>query len=138
MFQRIPYKFAVSTTLIILSLVLAFHVLILSHVIPYTVVWAGKLKSVDEMYLFEIISIGVNLFLLLLILMKANYIRIKLPGKVVQFFLWFFVVLFSLNTIGNLFSESSFETIVFTPVTLLLAILCLRIVSSKQHDFLSH
>lgn len=115
----------------ILCLVLGFHVLILIQVIPYTIVWAGKLTNTNDMYVFETISIGVNLFLLWILSLKWKYVKAKESSKVLNILLWLFVIIFSLNTIGNLFSETSFEAIVFTPITLISAIFCWRIVMEK-------
>ena len=33
-----------------------FHLLILSQIIPFEIVWGGKLKTTEEMYVFESIS----------------------------------------------------------------------------------
>lgn len=128
MIDKIPYRLAIHTTLIILSLVLVFHLLILIQVIPYSIVWAGKLKNVQEMRVFEAISLTINSVLIFFILVHSGYINMKISRKAINYILWFFIVVFSLNTVGNLFAETSFETIVFTPLTFILAILCYRVV----------
>ncbi len=56
-------------------LILAFHVLILFKVIPYEITWGGKLKSDEEMYVFELISITINAFLLFVLFQKGNYVK---------------------------------------------------------------
>jgi hypothetical protein len=86
------------------------------------------------MYVFETISIGVNLFLLWILVVKRKYIKANRSSKMLNVALWLFVIIFSLNTIGNLFSETNFETIVFTPITFISAIFCLRIVLEKNED----
>ncbi|MBU1821706.1 MAG: hypothetical protein KKG00_09395, partial [Bacteroidetes bacterium] len=48
--------------------------------------------------------------------------------------LWLFVAVFALNTLGNLVSFSSLETIVFTPLTTLLALFTARVALEKQRD----
>jgi hypothetical protein len=90
-------------------------------------VWGGRLENIDQMRLFELISIAINLFIIAMAAMKGGFVRSFLPEKVVRAILWGFTIMFTLNTIGNLLSETSLETIIFTPVTLLLAILFLRI-----------
>jgi len=42
-----------------------FHLLILVRVIPYEITWGGRLKTVEEMYVFETISILINSFFIL-------------------------------------------------------------------------
>lgn len=103
--------------------VITFHLLIVFQVIPYTVVWAGKLETVDEMYAFEVASISINVFLVAVLLLKGNYVKHRISDKILNAILWIFVSLFALNTIGNLLAESLFEKIVFTPLTLLSSVL---------------
>lgn len=103
--------------------VIIFHLLIVFQVIPYTIVWAGKLKTVDEMYVFEAASISINVFLIAVLLLKGNYVKHRISDKILNAILWIFVALFALNTIGNLLAESLFEKIVFTPLTLVSSLL---------------
>jgi hypothetical protein len=121
--QKITKSQALKITIGLLTLVIIFHLAIITRLIPYTIVWAGKLKTVEEMYAFEAVSISVNLFLITLLLLKGNYIKHRISDKILNTILWLFVVLFALNTIGNLMAEMLFEKLVFTPLTLLLAIL---------------
>jgi hypothetical protein len=59
--------------------------------------------------------------------MRVNYIPTIINNKVITAFLWLLVILFSLNTVGNLFSLNSLEAILFTPVTFVAAIFCCRL-----------
>lgn len=129
--KLITQKQAIIVTIILLVMVLVFHVLVLTETIPYTIVWAGKIGSLEEMRRFEIISICVNSLLIFIFLLRANYVQNRIPLKILNGIIWLLVVLFSLNTIGNLFAKSKFELYFFTPLTFILAILCLRIVIGK-------
>ncbi|MBK6348167.1 MAG: hypothetical protein IPF68_19940 [Bacteroidales bacterium] len=131
MINRIPFNFAIRTMLVLLSLIALFHLLVLSGVIPYTITWGGKLRSLTQMRLMEFISLLVNTLLMVVISMKAGYLNPFLRPRAITLILWFFVVLFALNTVGNLFAESMFEKLVFTPLTLVSAILCRRIVLER-------
>ena len=131
MINRIPFNFAIRTMLVLLSLIALFHLLVLSGVIPYTITWGGKLRSLTQMRLMEFISLLVNTLLMVVISMKAGYMNPFLRPRTITLILWFFVVLFALNTVGNLFAESMFEKLVFTPLTLVSAILCRRIVLER-------
>ena len=72
------------------------------------------------MYLFESISILINLFLTYVLLIKGEYVSKLIPTKVVNIILWIFLFIFGLNTLGNIFAETLFEkslsllTLVFT------------------------
>lgn len=116
----------------LLTAVILFHLCVITQIIPYSIVWAGKLKTTEEMLVFETISIFVNLLLITLLLLKSNYRQRGISNKIVDGFLWFFVFVFGLNTIGNLMAESLFEKIVFTPLTLIFAILIGIVVKSPK------
>jgi len=117
-----PKKIYISTLLLISALVTVFHALILLRVIPFEITWGGKLKTVEEMYVFETLSILINLFFVFILLQKGEYIRYVMGRKTVNIILWIFFVLFTLNTIGNLFAETNFEKY-FTLLTLLSSVL---------------
>jgi hypothetical protein len=101
---------------------------VLTGVIPYGVVWAGKISTEAEMRKLEVISILVNAFAILILVLKADYIKHKISGKIINAIILLLAVLFSLNTIGNLFAKSGFELYFFAPLTFILAVSCLRIV----------
>jgi hypothetical protein len=107
-------------TLLLFALV--FHVLVVLRVIPFTIVWGGRLKTLREMYRFEAGSITINLLLILLLLCCAGYIDCPFSAGTVRIIYWCIAGLFFLNTIGNLFSKSKMEQLIFTPVTLLIAV----------------
>lgn len=132
MMKLISQRQAINIVITLLSAVLVFHIMVLTGVIPYAIVWAGKISTAAEMRKLEVISILVNAFSIIILLLRANYIKNKLPFKILNAIIWLLVVLFSLNTIGNLFAESQFELYFFTPLTLISAILCLRIVIDKK------
>jgi hypothetical protein len=117
----------------LLSLVLLFHFSILTQLIPFKIVWGGKLNSQKQMIGFETISIIVNLFIVLIVCLKGQHIRNSISEKVINAFLWVFFIIFSLNTFGNMFAESFVEKIVFTPLTLLLAICFWLILKDKKN-----
>ncbi len=131
MIKKIKIEFAVNTILILAALIFVFHMLIISGAIPYQYVWGGRLESNDQMIKFESISMIINLFVIFIVAIKGSYIRPYLSTKVVKFFLWIFSILFILNTIGNLLSLNSLETIIATPITFLLALMFLRLATEK-------
>jgi hypothetical protein len=117
-----PKKIYINTLLLISALVTVFHLLILVRLIPYEITWGGNLKTVEEMYVFETLSILINLFFVFILLQKGEYIRYVMGRKTVNIILWIFFVLFTLITIGNLFAETNFEKY-FTLLTLLSSVL---------------
>ena len=141
--MTITKEIAIKLMLGIFALVVVFHTLILTQIIPYTMavtvnaptlLRAGKLKTVNEMFVFEIISISINLFLILVLILKGRSIKNNSSHKLINGILWVFIILFAFNTIGNLMAETLFEKIVFTPLTLLSAILLWIIVKKDKAD----
>ena len=111
---------AIQLMLGLLSIVIVFHLLIIVKVIPYEIAWGGRLANDTEMYAFETLSILINIFLGLILLKKGGYIRFRFKERTMNIVLWFFLVVFILNTVGNLFAETNFEKS-FSLVTLILA-----------------
>ncbi|NSL85556.1 hypothetical protein ECE50_001855 [Chitinophaga sp. Mgbs1] len=118
---------AVKVMLILLAAIILFHIAVTVKLIPYDIVWGGRITSNEQLLTAEVISITINLLLIAILLLKADYIRHTLPQRWLNITLWAYVVLFALNTAGNLMAENQLEKIMFTPVTLLFVILLIRI-----------
>lgn len=133
MLNSISKTRALKIILGLLTSVIVFHLLIIIRIIPFEIVWAGKLKSVSEMYVFEGVSIFVNIILMTVLLLKGNIIKHRINDKIITGILWFFVLVFTLNTVGNLLAKSLFEKIVFTPLTLISALLLYIIIRKDKN-----
>ena len=131
-FKRMSKKVALISTFFILGTILIFHLLIFTEQIPYDKVWAGKLNSVEEMKKFEMFSILINIFILMILLVKFRQIKLDKRNKVIDTLIWVFAIFFALNTIGNLFSKSIVELIFGTLLTLVLSVLCILIVKKEK------
>ena len=117
--------------LILLSLFLVLHFMILIKIIPYNLVWGGRLKSEKEMVRFEIFSILINSLFVIVTLTQMSLLTIDMPKNVITYSLWLMTGLFLLNTLGNVTSKNKLEKSFFTPVTILLAIFSLIIALSN-------
>ena len=124
---------AIKIMLTLLSAVVLFHFAILVKLIPYDITWGGRLKTDQEMYVFESLSIIMNLFLILVLLVKGSVVRFSLPMKFVNVVLWIFLVLFALNTLGNAIAETQFEKS-FAIITALSSVLLWFILRAKKAD----
>lgn len=122
---------AIKIVLGIIIAVTLFHLGIIIKLIPYQITWGGRLKNDTEMYIFESVSILINLFLSLVLCMKGNYISYKLSDKLITLVLWLFIILFALNTLGNLFAKTILEK-TFALLTLILSFLLWQIVRDKN------
>ena len=92
--------------------------------VPTEMVWGGRLDDAAERT--AVVSIAV-----LLVAGCFVSIRMRVIGKGVpavgRWGLWTLVLLFTLNTVGNLFVLDLRETLIFTPITLLAAVLSWRL-----------
>jgi len=127
MIQRIPEVLASRSLMIIFALTIGFHLCVLFGVIPFDMVWGGRLQSEAEMRSFEIISIMLNLLMMLVVAIRSKILSFRINAWVIRILLWVMTGLFLLNTIGNLMSVNKTEQLIFTPITLLLSVLCLRL-----------
>lgn len=126
-------KFAQRALIVIFSLTIVLHILVLVSVIPFDMIWGGRIKTLEEMYVFEAVSLSLNLVFLMVILIHSRIWLIKFPQKLIQSLLWVMVVVFMLNTVGNLLSKSTTETMIFTPLTIMITMFCLIILLRKQN-----
>lgn len=114
----------------LLAIIILFHFCIIFKIIPYDIAWGGRLKNDTQMYIFEIFSIVMNGLLITVLLLKADYLKHKISEKVLDVILWFFLILFALNTVGNLFAKTNFEKF-FAILTLMFALLIWIILRKK-------
>jgi len=125
------YKISIKILLALLISVILFHMSVIAKVVPYDIAWGGRLTNDTEMYIFETLSILINLFLATILLMKGDFIKYKFSNKVVNLILWIFFVIFILNTIGNIFAQTFFEKF-FAILTGFSAILIWNITVKKK------
>ncbi|HMN06240.1 MAG TPA: hypothetical protein PKD45_10985 [Flavobacteriales bacterium] len=106
--------------------VLIFHGMILLKVIPYTIAWGGKLESDAAMYRYEAVAILMNAALLSVLLIKAKAGNAN--ERFMNSILWVFVVIFILNTIGNLMAKTTAEKLlsIISGISALLALMVIR------------
>lgn len=102
------YNISINILLGFLVAVILFHISVIAKVIPYDIAWGGRLQNDSQMYVFEAISILINLFLRLVLVMKGGYIKFRFKEKTIDIILWVFLALFVLNTLGNLLAKTDF------------------------------
>ena len=130
----LSFRFSTYALTSLLALVVVFHILVIVGIIPYQIVWGGRIHDRTQLIPFEVLSILINIFLLLLVLIKAGFIPLKINASVLRIFIWFMAILFLFNTLGNLFSKNDFEKWIFTPLCLILAVLSTRLAVEKTRQ----
>jgi hypothetical protein len=111
----------------IFLLIIPFHLAVIVGLVPIDIIWGGRLKTREELYVFESISIVLNALMLWIVASRMGYVKVLINRKVIRVILWLMVILFSLNTIGNLMAFNNLETYIFTPITFLMALFSLRL-----------
>lgn len=124
-------KTSLNWMLLLNFLVIIFHLGIITKLIPYEIVWGGRLKNDRDMYVFESVSIGIILILIFILLLKGKYLRLELNERSLNFILWIYFVIFVLNTLGNLLAKTNFEKL-FSIITLISAILFWKIIKTGK------
>jgi hypothetical protein len=134
--KLISFKRAAQLSLFLFGLFILFHLSVIMGIVffnyvPVDFLWGGKMETREQLLGFEIISLFVMVLCCIIVLIKSEWIRIpKLKGAA-GIALWILVVLFALNTIGNIYAKTTFEKSLAI-ITVMLAILCLRLALGKD------
>jgi len=130
--KLISAKLAGTILLFSLGLLFIFHILVLLKVIPANIVWGGQIKGVPaNLVPLEIVALLVTAFFILVVTAKLGYLQAGKLSGAVTVGLWLIFAYLLLNTLGNLASGISFEKLVFSPITIILALCALRLAIEK-------
>lgn len=126
--EIISAKTAGGILLVIFGLLIVFHILVLLNLIPSNMVWGGQAGgSPSNLRTLEIISLVLTVLFTVAVALRIGYLDAPRLAVAVRVFMWFIFAYLLLNTLGNLASSSSMEKLIFTPLTLLAALLTLRL-----------
>lgn len=126
----ISFKLSVQIFLGFIFLAILFHLLVMAGMVAPDVVWGGRVQSQDELIKMESISLIILVFMALIIAIKARWIFFKI-AKLTDYVIWLIPLLFFLNTLGNSQALNPMERFIFTPITLVLTLISLRIALEK-------
>jgi hypothetical protein len=126
--KLISTKTAGNVLLALFGLLVVFHIIILFDLLPSNVVWGGQAGgSPSNLRTLETISLIFTVLFATVVAAKIGYIKVGKFSGVVNIILWIIFAYLLLNTAGNLASSSSFETVLFTPITIVAALLVFRL-----------
>ena len=126
--KLISAKLAGNILLIFFLLMAIFHLLVLLGIVPSDIIWGGQMNdSNSNMVVLEIVALVALLFFAIVISMKIGYIKVDQSAKSINLAIWMIFAYFVLNTLGNLASSVTIENMIFAPITILLALLTLRL-----------
>jgi hypothetical protein len=113
--------------LVLFGLLAAFHILILFNLLPSNIVWGGRAGSSSSPRALLTVSLIFNILFAMVVAAKIGYIDVSKLSRVIDISLWIIFAYLILNTAGNLASSSSLEKLLFTPITIVAALLVLRL-----------
>ncbi len=114
-----------------LIFLMLFHFLVVIKVLPGDVVWGGTLDE-NSVMKYEIISLFITGFLLLIAILKAGYINSILLKKIANVLIWFMVIYFAFMILGNLTAKTLTEKVIFIPLSFLMFVSSLRLAIGKD------
>ena len=118
------WAFRLFLMLAVFHLVVVVGILAFDHE-PVDLLWGGRVEP-GQLLEFELFALIVNAACIGLVLLASGRIGSGTAQRIGRWLMWPLVVLFILNTVGNLLATSWFERIM-AAVTVLLALLCLRL-----------
>jgi hypothetical protein len=122
----IPFKPAAQALLVLFSLAILFQVVVLAGFIPTEMVWGGRLADEQERTWGALVSLSALVVMVLVLQVRVGRIGRSMPA-LGKWGMWIIAALFVLNTVGNLFAFDLRETLIFTPITAIAAVLAWRV-----------
>jgi len=125
-------RLAGTIMLMLLALLALFHLMVLVNLLPSDIVWGGTAVDPDaDMAALENISLGATLLFMLIVAVRVGFLWKSLPRIVTTIGMWLICAFFVLNTVGNIASDVTIENLIFAPLTIVLALLALRLAFKK-------
>lgn len=115
-----------------LGLLIVFHVLVLAGIVPPDIVWGGQAAAPGgNPIVLELIALALTIIFALIVWFRLRALdRGAVPGGL-KIGIWIVFAYLAVNLLGNLASGVSAENFIFAPVTLVLALLALRLAVEK-------
>ncbi len=125
---KIRYSIANKTMVVLPIAITIFHVLILVGIVPADIVWGGHIETQADLYRLEAVSISLNLMTVVAVLKHSKLMKLGKQSKGLDMFMTGLGVMFVFNGFANIFSETLFERLFFTPLILVYAAMTFRLV----------
>jgi hypothetical protein len=127
----IGFRTAANVLLVLFSAAFVFQLVVLAGFIPTEMVWGGRLANAEERTVGALVSLTFLMLMIVVLLLRTGRMPImdssRVGGRIGRYGMWVIVVLFALNTVGNIFAMDLRETLIFTPITLVSVLLAWRV-----------
>ena len=118
--------------LVILGALAVFHVVMLAGALPVGIAWGGQASSSREtLMVLETVGLVVTVLFAAVVGAKVGFIGGTRFRGAARIGMWVMSGYFVLNVVGNLASTSGLERMIFTPVSVVVALLALRLAVEK-------
>lgn len=113
-------------------LMLIMHVLVLIGVMPSNFIWGGQVAADGSNLLqLEVVAITLTLLFTGVAAAKIKQIESGKSNRWINIGVWIVFAYLVLNTLGNFASGVSLETLIFGPLTIIMAFCALRLALEK-------
>jgi hypothetical protein len=129
--KLISFKLAGKITITIIVLLIIFHILVLLGVVPSDIVWGGKAGDKALLIKLEIFSLVTSFIFLGIVLLKVNQDKFVKYKNAINYAVIIICAYFGFNIVGNLASGVTIEKLIFTPITIILTLLLIRLAIEK-------
>ena len=125
--QRIPLFIAFGFLFFLNSIIVFYHICVLMQYIPYTLIYGGKIHTLEEMYLYEVFSLIVNILILSIIYLKKKFIIEKKHNTKLDLMVYGLCGVFMFVSLYNLLAFNLVEILIAVPYTCISVVMCWRI-----------
>ena len=130
--NRSAATIAANIATLLFAIVIILQLLLALGILPVTMFWGGTQTELTLGLRLASVAAAIILTLFAYVIRRrAGLIGDPPPSTLIKILSWVITAFMVLNTLGNLASQSTAEKIVFTPLTILLAIFCFIVSISK-------
>ena len=130
--NRSAATIAANIATLLFGIVIILQLLLALGILPVTMFWGGTQTELTLGLRLASVAGAIILALFAYVIRRrAGLIGDPPPSTLIKILSWVITAFMVLNTLGNLASQSTAEKIVFTPLTILLAISCFIVSISK-------
>lgn len=128
----IGFQTAGRLLILFFGLLAVFHLLVFLGVLSSNLVWGGQATgSTENLRQLEFFSLIFSLLFALIVTAKIHPPEVATAKRLIRVLMWLVFAYLLVNIAGNLTSPSTWERIIFTPLTLVAAFLALRLAIEK-------
>lgn len=117
--------------MVLLALLIVMHILLLLRVIPYDLVWGGNIEEASLLVVYETSALVITGIFLLVVALKLGYLEVPRLRRAANISMWVVFAYFAMNIISNLTSGVTWEKVIFIPISIVLALLSLRVATQE-------